>query len=276
MRGIGETFAPDLHTGTGNFTVPLVLPPGRNGFQPDIELVYSTGHGNGPFGLGWSLSIPGIARKTTRGVPRYDGGDVDLYDWMSDVPANPFDYRTIADVLLTVDYTALDSLGYRQQVQQALPPTIAAERAFSFQQEFADAWYDLHNPDQTAEPMTVRFTTTRDDFPPNLTNLRIQHLALYVARANGQRIELPVTALRFAEADAGGQVGGGGLTLDGLISTRQGNAGGWAAIQGKEPIGRWELVLPNTAEVIGQFAAEHITDLLLVITYVGRTPTWPR
>ncbi len=63
LHGIGETFSPDLHTGTGNFTVPIALPPGRNGFQPQLSLVYSTGNGNGLFGLGWSLSILGVSRK---------------------------------------------------------------------------------------------------------------------------------------------------------------------------------------------------------------------
>ena len=29
QSGIGETFSPDLHTGTGNFTVPLVFPSSR-------------------------------------------------------------------------------------------------------------------------------------------------------------------------------------------------------------------------------------------------------
>ncbi len=72
LKGIGEKFSPDLHTGTGNFTVPIALPPGRNGFQPQLNLVYSTGNGNGLFGLGWSLSIPGVSRKTSKGVPRYD------------------------------------------------------------------------------------------------------------------------------------------------------------------------------------------------------------
>jgi RHS repeat-associated protein len=72
VRGLGETFAPDLFTGTGNFTVPIALPPGRNGFQPDLKLVYSTGHGNGMFGLGWNLSAPNVARKTSKGVPVYD------------------------------------------------------------------------------------------------------------------------------------------------------------------------------------------------------------
>src|SRR5215470_18616420 len=71
LHGIGEKFSPDLHTGTGNFTVPIALPPGRNGFQPQLNLVYSTGNGNGPFGLGWSLGVPGITRKTAKGIPRY-------------------------------------------------------------------------------------------------------------------------------------------------------------------------------------------------------------
>lgn len=72
LHGIGEKFAPDLHTGTGNFTVPIAIPAGRNGFQPQLSLVYSSGNGNGPFGLGWSLSVPGVMRKTSAGLPRYD------------------------------------------------------------------------------------------------------------------------------------------------------------------------------------------------------------
>lgn len=72
LHGLGEKFSPDLHTGTGNFTVPIALPSGRNGFQPQLNLVYSTGSGNSPFGLGWNLSIPGVVRKTSQGIPRYN------------------------------------------------------------------------------------------------------------------------------------------------------------------------------------------------------------
>jgi Salmonella virulence plasmid 65kDa B protein len=54
VKGLGEKFSPDLFTGTGNFSIPLALPPGRNGFQPQMSLVFSTGNGNSPFGLGWS------------------------------------------------------------------------------------------------------------------------------------------------------------------------------------------------------------------------------
>jgi RHS repeat-associated protein len=75
IRGLGETFSPDLQTGTGNLTIPIEVPAGRNGLQPRLDLVYSTGHGNGPLGLGWKLAIPGVARKTSSGVPTYRDAD---------------------------------------------------------------------------------------------------------------------------------------------------------------------------------------------------------
>ena len=68
---------------------------------------------------------------------------------------------------LSIEYTALNSFDYRQQVMQTLRSS-AAERDRRFTRsgsDFADAWYDLHNPDQSATPMTVRFHTERDDFP---------------------------------------------------------------------------------------------------------------
>lgn len=42
LKGIGEKFFPDIHTGIGNFSVPISLSPGHNGFQPQLNLVYST------------------------------------------------------------------------------------------------------------------------------------------------------------------------------------------------------------------------------------------
>ncbi len=71
LHGIGEKFSPGLCTGTGNFTVPIALLSGRNGFQPELNLFYSNGNGNGPFGLSWVLSVPGVTRKTSKGVPYY-------------------------------------------------------------------------------------------------------------------------------------------------------------------------------------------------------------
>ena len=109
LHGIGEKFSPDLHTGTGNFTIPISLPPGRNGFQPQLNLVYSTGTGNGNFGLGWSLSIPGVCRKTSKGVPRYqdaDQSDVFLLSGAEDLVQirPPQETKTSAETITRTSY----------------------------------------------------------------------------------------------------------------------------------------------------------------------------
>jgi len=51
QQGFGDKFSPDLHTGTGTFTVPFGLPPRCIGFQPQLDLVYCSENGNGQFGL---------------------------------------------------------------------------------------------------------------------------------------------------------------------------------------------------------------------------------
>jgi len=73
LNGMGEKFSADLQTGTGNFSIPIALPRGRKGFQPELSLQYSTGNANDILGLGWNLSIPSVTRKTSKGIPVYDG-----------------------------------------------------------------------------------------------------------------------------------------------------------------------------------------------------------
>jgi hypothetical protein len=75
IRGMGEKFAANPVTGTGSMSVPLAVSPGRSGFGPQLALSYDSGAGNGPFGFGWSLSLPSITRKTEKGLPRYQDAD---------------------------------------------------------------------------------------------------------------------------------------------------------------------------------------------------------
>jgi hypothetical protein len=205
----------------------------------------------------------------------FEGMGVDAaWEFRMPPAANLFDYRSIADVLITFEYTALDSFAHRQQIIQQLDRTISAERPFSFRHQFADPWYDLHNPEQTATPMVVRFATRNDDFPPNLEDLRIQHVALYFARAGNRSFEVPITHLRFTQ-QGGGPVGGGATSVDGIVSTRRSNATSWTPMIGKSPVGEWELSLPNTQEMRNRFRNNEIEDILFVITYSGHTPGWP-
>jgi RHS repeat-associated protein len=80
IRGIGEKFGVNPVTGTSSMTVPIGASPGRSGFGPHLDLTYDSGSGNGPFGFGWTLTLPSIVRKTDQGLPLYqDATESDVF-----------------------------------------------------------------------------------------------------------------------------------------------------------------------------------------------------
>lgn len=251
VRG-GDTFA-EIEIRRDPETIAFTSPINATGLfelqeQPEMLLPFE---GNGVAATGWVFSLPRAA--------------------------NMVNYSTIADVLLTIEYTALESAIFRSQVIQQLDRTASGERPFSFRYQFADCWYDLSNPELLANDrqMRVTFDTRQSDFPPNVTDLRIEHVSLYFVCQDGFTDPIEVENLLFTEAGHAGQVGGAATTTDGLISTRASNGGSWLAMQGKEPVGRWELKLPNTAVAKDCFKSEKVKDVLFVITFSGTTPAWP-
>ena len=71
LKNIGDKFEANAFTGSGGMSVPIALSPARD-LTPTLALAYSSGAGNGPFGIGWSLSVAAISRKTDKGLPTYD------------------------------------------------------------------------------------------------------------------------------------------------------------------------------------------------------------
>lgn len=71
IEGLGESFEPQLNSGTSSYSVPLATLPGRAGFAPELALTYSSGGTAGVVGLGWSLSLPSLQRQTDKGMPFY-------------------------------------------------------------------------------------------------------------------------------------------------------------------------------------------------------------
>ena len=55
-------------------------------------------------------------------------------NWAFSMPraANSLDYSTVADVLVTIEYTALHSDAHRERVIGSLNRTVEGERPFSF------------------------------------------------------------------------------------------------------------------------------------------------
>ncbi|MFA0963523.1 SpvB/TcaC N-terminal domain-containing protein [Roseivirga sp. BDSF3-8] len=110
IKGIDEKFEVNAANGTASLSIPFPITPGRHSFGPSLSLSYSSGGGNSPFGLGWSLGLPQISRKTDKGIPRYAGEDIfmmaateDLVPYLvEDGPGNWVpDQRTEGDYAIT-------------------------------------------------------------------------------------------------------------------------------------------------------------------------------
>ncbi len=74
VSAVGGAVHADLFTGTATTSIPIAVPPGRGGVQPNLALVYNSANGNGWVGLGWKLEKSVIERQTKFGL-NYSGDE---------------------------------------------------------------------------------------------------------------------------------------------------------------------------------------------------------
>lgn len=74
-------FKIDKNTGAAQATYPIVIPPGRNNLQPDLDLVYNSQNSQqgSVFGEGWSISTPYIERMNKGGIDTFYGTSTQQY-----------------------------------------------------------------------------------------------------------------------------------------------------------------------------------------------------
>jgi hypothetical protein len=218
-----------------------------------------------------------LTQQSTKLNP-FESIGVDTF-WNFSLPkaANFFDFNSIADVLFTIEYTALENQLYRNTVIENLDTTFEAARPYSFKNQFADQWYDLNNTESTDDFGIVNFDTLLTDFPANLGNIIISGVTLFFAGNNSKgkpSIAKEEISLTFIPSDNSPIVKGKESISDGnLISTTSGNgAPSWAAAQSRPVSGNWQLRIPKT--VLAKIRSEEISDMLFVIYYRGETAKW--
>ncbi len=79
IRGMGENVSVNAANGTATVTIPIPVSKARMDMTPELSLQYSSGGGQGPYGMGWDLAgLPEITRSTRHGLPTYDD-EVDTF-----------------------------------------------------------------------------------------------------------------------------------------------------------------------------------------------------
>lgn len=95
----GDT-PPELVSSAGDasYSFSIKVPPAQGGFAPSVSLEYSSGGGNGRFGVGWSVSVgypATIDRSIKNGIPTYDDTQDEFYfQGQKLIPVSKTRYRT--------------------------------------------------------------------------------------------------------------------------------------------------------------------------------------
>jgi len=96
IEGLGESYQPDLNSGTPKYGFGIDIPPGPAGHVPQLGCAYDGGGPNGSMGFGWQLAVPFVQRQTDEGIPRY----VDAANGVDDDGDQVFDEADELDVFI--------------------------------------------------------------------------------------------------------------------------------------------------------------------------------
>jgi RHS repeat-associated protein len=72
--------SPSVEGGAATYRVPIEIPPGRAGMQPDVALAYSSRNGNGLAGVGWAISAGSTIYRCPRTLAQEGGNRPVLHD----------------------------------------------------------------------------------------------------------------------------------------------------------------------------------------------------
>jgi hypothetical protein len=193
----------------------------------------------------------------------FEGTGVDTqWEFRMEKAANPFDYGSIADVLITIEYEAMNSFLWRNTVVQRLnnEPTTAG-LAISMKNNLPDQWFDLHNPEQTETPYEVSFQISERDLVPNINGpLNIDRLLVYVLMKDGEEFAHEVTIQHGESVRPASVVDGIARFPDGVVPNT-----------GPGPLGEWSIAfdVPTGSTLPNPFNEENVDDIVIVFTYSG-------
>jgi hypothetical protein len=196
--------------------------------------------------------------------------------------ANPFDFRTVADIIISIDYTAFYSADRAAEVIRGLPDRQSNSIAFSLRRDFPDGWYDLISTAErmpnrsSSRPLTAAFPLTVADFPSHLSDLSVSAITLLIIRRPDSRLTLTADHLYRDGPPLDPTVTTRATGVDGIISTHNGSGASWVKLTGptQRPDVTWELGIVADQATLTAVAGGELEDLVLSLDYMGTLPPW--
>ncbi len=191
---------------------------------------------------------------------------------------NRMDLSNVADILISVDYTAFDSYAYRYQVLQELDNKLSFNKGFSFKNDFPDQWFDLAEVTAGSNNFGVTFELKRSDFPQGINDLEINKasdLLLYFVREDGFEDEIEILDFSYVNPQLINNPNNpptymNGKTVNGKFSATQ-----LTNILGDSPVVKLQLLFDNTPATRKYFTEGQIKDIILLMPCKAELTPYP-
>jgi hypothetical protein len=260
---------------TGGNASHIVVPDGSGGFRaetllraPETVVITSPLGASGVFtvDLNSELLLP------------WEGCGLDLPLHLSLPPAvNAFDYHTIADVQLSIDYTALYSPSYAAQVIPTLPTATSGVVTYSLRDE-ADSWYQFLSQaqaDPAPELLSASWLVAGTDFPANaIPPISVDAISVYFVRHGTTPPAFTADHLRRNGVPTDPPTPTNTASVGDVISTRNGSGEPWQPLCSGDPTGTWELGLVADAGTLDAVSSGDLQDIVLALTFHASLPPW--
>ena len=181
--------------------------------------------------------------------------------------SNRVDYSNIADVLITVEYTAFDSFQYRAQVLQDIDNALSFNRGFSFKNNFPDQWYELGEVQSGPSTFAVTIQLKREFYPQGILDLQLNgtDLVLFFVRNDGFEDEIEDIDFTLANPISTNATK---ATVNGVLSTNISNLN-------NSPVMDLTLTFDNNFTNRELFTAGNVTDILLLVGCKAELKAYP-
>ena len=216
----------------------------------------------------------------------FEGSGVEtLWELQMEKASNPFDYRSIADVLVTIEYDALENDLYSKTIKNQLNNEQKNESiVLSMRNDLPDQWYELMNPSEDSS--STNFKIRNSDLAPNVLSNSLTAVKAYlsfdldklikgdiIAQDNDGKINITSSiegdlVISKIEEDGAenGEEGGARRPLNNFLISNLQNFESFPNIE--DPIqGNWQVRLTQTTQVLNMINEKQLRDIILIFEY---------